>query len=77
MPTIAHHLNGNGAVFGPDINVIMQDAYQRACNSVTASMSVKKVLAGRIFELTELGERDPQKLCHEALATLHVKGACD
>ncbi len=77
MPSIVLHLNGGGAVFGPDITAIMEDAYRRACNSVTASMSVKKVIAGRIFELTELGERDPRKLCHSALAALSIKGACE
>ena len=77
MPTIAHHLNGNGAHFGPEIFAIMEDAYQRACKSLNAPLSVKKFLANTIFELTQKGERDPKILCQKALRSMFVKGKCE
>jgi hypothetical protein len=76
MPTIAHHLNGSGARFGPDISAIMEDAYQRACKSLNAPLSVKKLLADAIFQLTQKGERDPEILGHKALASMLVEGEC-
>lgn len=76
MPTIAHHLNGSGAHFSSDIFAIMEDAYQRACKSLNAPLSVKKFLADAIFELTKKGERDPEVLCHKALASMLVEGEC-
>ena len=76
MPTLAHHLNGNGAHFGPEIFTIMEDAYRRACKSLTAPLSVKKFLADAIFELTEKGERDPEILCRKALASMSIEGEC-
>jgi hypothetical protein len=76
MPTIAHHLNGSGAHFGPEAFAIMEDAYQRACQSLNAPLSVKKFLADAIFELTQQGERDPEILCHKALASMSIEGEC-
>ena len=76
MPTIAHHLNGSGNHFGPDILAIMEDAYQRACKALNGPLSVKKSLASAIFELTQRGERDPEILCHKALASMLIEGEC-
>ena len=76
MSRIAHHLNGSGAIFTPEINAMMEDAYQRTCRSLTAPLSVKKALADKIFQLTQNGERDPKTLCHEALAFLSLGGEC-
>ena len=76
MLTIAHHLNGGGAHFGPETLAIMEDAYQRASKALNAPLSVKKFLAEAIFELTRQGERDPEILCREALASMSIEGEC-
>jgi hypothetical protein len=34
---------------------------------------VKEMIAKRIIEVTTDGERDPNRLCHQALATLGIK----
>ena len=76
MPTIAHHLNGSGIHFAPETIAIMEDAYQRACRSLTAPLSVRKFLADTILALTQKGERDPEILCHKALAAMLIEGEC-
>jgi len=77
MPGIASHLNGGGAAFDSEIFAIMEDAYRRACNSITAPLSVRKVIAEKILDLTKGGARDPRALCHETLASMHIVGACE
>ena len=77
MPSIVSHLNGGGAAFDSEIFVIMEDAYRRACNSITAPLSVRKVIAEKILELTEGGARDPRALCQQTLAYMKIVGECD
>jgi hypothetical protein len=77
MPTIRSQLNGGGAGLSSEIFAIMEDAYRRACNSITAPLSVRKVIAETILNLIEGGERDPRTLCHQALASMQIVGGCD
>jgi hypothetical protein len=76
MPSITHHTNGAGE-FDPDILLIMEDAYQRVCRSITATLSVKRVIAKRIVELIQEGERDPHTLCRKSLAGMDIDGKCE
>ena len=75
MPSITRYTNG-GVVFEPEVLIVMEDAYQRVCRSVTATFSVKEAVAKRIVELIQQGERDPQTLCRESLAVIGVDGKC-
>jgi hypothetical protein len=77
MSNMASHLNGGGAAFSSDLLALMEDAYRRACNSITAPLSVKKLIAEKILELTKGGELDPHILCREALASWHIDGKCE
>lgn len=75
MPTIAGHINGG--IFEPDVLIIMEDAYQRVCRSVIATASIKKIVAMRIVELINQGERNPHTLCRESLTVIGVEGTCE
>ncbi len=55
----------------------MEDAYRRVCNSITAPLSVRKIIAEKILELVEGGQRDPRTLCHETLASMQIVGDCE
>lgn len=77
MTTFASHLNGGGAAFSSDILALMEEAYRRACDSITAPLSVKKLIAEKILELTKAGELDPHTLCRKALASWNIDGKCD
>jgi hypothetical protein len=77
MPNFATHINGGGAAFSSDILAIMEEAYRRACDSITAPLSVRKLIAEKILELTKGGELDPRTLCHKALAAWQISGNCD
>ncbi|MET0278743.1 MAG: hypothetical protein ABW198_10465 [Pseudorhodoplanes sp.] len=77
MPTMSSHLNGGGAALDSEIFAIMEDAYRRVCNSITAPLSVRKVIAEKILELTSGGARDPRALCHDTLAFMHMQGDCE
>ena len=77
MSSIAPYLNGGGSFFDSTVTAIMEDAFRRACRSITATLSVKTIIAETIFEMTKAGERSPQKLCHETLAHLQMKSDCE
>ena len=76
MPSITLYTNGAGD-FEPEILLIMEDAYQRVGRSLTATASVKRVVAKRIVELVRQGERDPYILCRKSLADIDVDGKCE
>jgi hypothetical protein len=76
MPSITHYTNGAGE-FEPDVLLVMEDAYQRVCRSIIASLSVKRVIAKRIVELIHQGERDPHTLCRKSLADMDIDGKCE
>ncbi len=77
MPSFISHLNGGGTAISAEIIDIMEDAYRRVCNSITAPLSVRKVIAEKILELTSGGQLDPRTLCHETLASMHIVGDCE
>ena len=76
MPSISLYTNGAGG-FEPQLLIIMEDAYQRVCRSVIATVSVKESIAKRIVELIHQGERDPHTLCRKSLADLGIDGTCE
>ena len=53
-------------MFDPEAIAVLTAAYQKAIDGKSAS--VHGIIAKRIIELASEGERDPDKLCHGALA---------
>lgn len=76
MSTFASHFNGGGAAISSEMLALMDEAYRRACNSINAPLSVQKLIAEKILELTRGGELDPHTLCRETLAAWHIDGTC-
>lgn len=76
MPSIILYTNGAGD-FEPEILLVMEDAFERVCRSITAAASVRRVIAKRIVELVREGERDPYILCRKSLADIDVEGKCE
>jgi hypothetical protein len=77
MSNLASHFNGGGAAFSSDLLALMEDGYRRACDSITAPLSVRKLIAEKILELAKGGELDPHTLCRKALASWHIDGKCE
>lgn len=78
MATIISFFKGTS--FPPDVVAIMGDAYERACRSLHDTGQpdlVKEVIAKRIIKLANEGERDPRRLCEEALKALGVHSKCE
>jgi hypothetical protein len=68
------------AAFEPAVTAILSEAFERARRSLHDSGQpeiVHEVLAKRIIEIARAGERDPRKLCEEALAAFGLQGQCD
>ena len=60
-------------VFDPAMLTILGGAYDKALASLRyrgQPSIVRETMAVRIFELASQGERDPERLCHAALAAL-------
>ena len=60
-------------VFDPAMLTILGKAYDKALASLRYRGQppiVRETMAVRIFELASQGERDPERLCHAALAAL-------
>ena len=59
-------------VFDPAMLTILGEAYDNALASLRyrGQPLVRQTMAVRIFELASQGERDPERLCHAALAAL-------
>ena len=75
---VAHLFQEAG--FAPEVTAIMDVAFERARRSLHDAGQpevVYEVIAARIIDLTRQGERDPTKLCEEALAALGLHGQCD
>jgi hypothetical protein len=68
------------AAFAPDVTRIMREAFEMACRSLHDTGQpeiVREVLARRIVELTRQGERDPKKLCQDAMRALGMESTCE
>jgi hypothetical protein len=55
-----------GTVFDPDALAVLTAAYEKAVREQASSLH--ETIAKRIIELASEGERDPDRLCHGALA---------
>jgi hypothetical protein len=62
--------------FEPQATQIMGAAYDKACETlhdVSQAALVKEIIAKRIVEIAQTGERDPEQLCVRALLELGIK----
>jgi hypothetical protein len=76
--SIVNQLRTGSGSFDPETNLAMSMAFERAWKAIKDSGSLlaegsraeatRDVLAKRIIELTLKGERDPARLCEQALA---------
>jgi hypothetical protein len=63
------------ASFDPETTHVMAQAFERACVVLQSSSQpelVREIIAKRIIEVAQPGERDPEKLCVRALKALGV-----
>ena len=77
MPVTALFRN---AAVEPAVIMLMGDAFQRACRSLHDTGQpeiVQEVLAQRIIQLAQEGERDPRELCEKALRALGIESECE
>ena len=75
---MANRFSHFGGSFDPETNLVMSFAFERAWKIIQDSGSLlaeehraeatRSALAKRIIELTLKGERDPVRLCNQALA---------
>jgi hypothetical protein len=56
-----------GASFDSETTRLLGLAYERACESVAADVTVREAVAKRIIEAARRGERDIEKLVEYAL----------
>ena len=62
-----------GGAFTPDEIDVMTTAYELACTELSIrdrTNAVCEVLAKKIIEIAKRGERDPQRMCRDAVAEL-------
>ena len=74
------HILFRDTSFPPDVVAILRDAFARACRSLQEREQpslVYDVIAERLIKLAKDGERDPRKLCEEALSALGLHSNCD
>jgi hypothetical protein len=58
------------ASFDDEATMAMGEAFDRACKSLlNAGSAAREIAANRIIELARNGERDPARLCEQALNT--------
>ena len=78
MPTINNYIS-DSAEFTPEDLSIMGEAYDKAIHSFESGPihSVREMIAAKIIRLTKQGQRDPHKLCQEALAAFHIHSNCE
>jgi hypothetical protein len=74
MPTIIKYIKQPDA-FDPETLSVMGAAYERALSALSTSppKSVREVIATHIINGAHAGERNPDRLCQLALATLRVE----
>jgi hypothetical protein len=66
--------------FSSQLLAIMEDAFGRACKSLQDSGQpklVQEIIASRIIRLAQSGERDPRKLCEDAVRGLGMHSECE
>ena len=64
------------AGFDPETIVLLREAYEKACKSLHDTGQpdiVTEIIVQRIIALAKKGERDPDKLCADALSALGDK----
>jgi hypothetical protein len=62
-----------GGVFTPDEIAVMTAAYELACSELKIrdrTNALCELLAKKIIEIAKRGERDPQRMCRDAVAEL-------
>ncbi len=65
-----------GVAFYPEVVVAVTTAYQRATDHLRRDSYtdlVRDIIAKRIIDAAQHGERDPDELCRSALATLGIR----
>lgn len=63
------------SVFDPELTHAMGQAFDRACQSLDDAGQpdiVKEIIAEKIVEIAQAGERDPDRLSERALLALGV-----
>ena len=64
----------------PAVFMVMDDAFRRACRSLHDTGQpeiVQEILAKRIIDFAQAGERDPRELCEKALKALGIESDCE
>jgi hypothetical protein len=67
-------------VFDPEHTHAMGEAFDRVCQSLRDAGQpdiVKEIIAGKIVEIAQAGERDPDRLSERALLELGVDRIAD
>jgi hypothetical protein len=64
------------ASFDPEVTTLMTVAFEKACRSlhITGQTAVEKIVAKRIIEVAQKGERDPARMSKETLKSLRMEG---
>jgi len=64
-----------GRHFDAETTALMCEAFDKTCRTLRGSQSesAKELIAKRIIETAGRGERDPERLCEAALATLGIR----
>jgi hypothetical protein len=66
------------SAFDPDAIQIMTAAYEGACRALQLadrSDPITEMVAKKVIEIAQLGERDPVRICDRALQELGVSSA--
>ena len=61
--------------FDPELIRLMGQAYDKACQAMPASGQpaiVREIMAKEILQAANKGERDPRKLCEQALKAVEL-----
>jgi hypothetical protein len=63
------------ASFDPEVITLMAVGFERACRSLNISGQkvVEEIVAKKIIELAQKGERDPLRMSEETLKSLRIR----
>ena len=73
MAPILAFIKPHDGSFGPEVTRLMGEAYDQACKQLHSHEqpeAIHETIAERIIAAVQKGERDPQKLCEDALRGL-------